>query len=53
VIKEGKGKKVIRISPSIPMVTKGSVLLEYNFLYIETQTDKRPVAEVSQGVGTI
>jgi hypothetical protein len=53
VTKEGKGKKMIQLSSSIPMVSKGNVLLEYNFLYIETQADKRPVAETGAGVGVV
>lgn len=41
ITKVGKGKKTLHINPSISIVTTGNVLLEYNFLYIETQEDKR------------
>ena len=40
ITKQGKGKKILSINPAIPMTIQGNVLLEYNFLYIETQENK-------------
>lgn len=40
IIKDGKGKKILRINPNIPVSITGNTLLEYNFLYIETQENK-------------
>lgn len=47
------GKKKICLSGNIPVYGDGSVLLEYNFLYVETQKDKRPNTPVSQGVAAL
>jgi hypothetical protein len=47
------GKKNIFFSQNIPIQGDGDMLLEYNFLYIETQKDKRPDPAVSQGVGAL
>lgn len=44
VVKDGKNKKTISFNPSIEIVRGGNVLLEYNFLYIETKKDQRPAA---------
>lgn len=40
IVKEGKGKKTLQINPNIPVTITGNILLEYNFLYIETQENK-------------
>ena len=40
VIKDGKGKKMISFSPAIKLESTGNILLEYNFLYIETKESK-------------
>lgn len=40
ILKEGKGKKMLMLNPSIPIVKQGNVLLEYNFIYVETQESK-------------
>ena len=40
IVKEGTGKKTLSINPAIPVDTQGNILLEYNFLYIETQENK-------------
>jgi hypothetical protein len=53
IFKQGKGKKLIMLSPAIPLKTDGSVLLEYNFLYIETKETKGSIAPVSEGVATL
>ena len=40
VIKDGKGKKMISFAPSIKIESTGNILLEYNFLYLETKESK-------------
>ena len=40
IVKQGKGKKILSINPAISVSTQGNILLEYNFLYIETQENK-------------
>lgn len=48
IIKDGKGKKTISFTPAIKIETEGNILLEYNFLYIETKESKgtnTPVVE--------
>lgn len=37
VAKEGKNKKHIYIHPDIDVVTTGNILLDYKFLYVESQ----------------
>lgn len=37
IIKEGKGNKTLRFNPSINIETQGNILLEYNFIYVETE----------------
>lgn len=37
IIKQGKGKKMLMLNPAIPVVNHGNVLLEYNFIYVETK----------------
>ena len=37
VVKDGKGKKTISFTPAIKIEKEGNILLEYNFLYIETK----------------
>jgi hypothetical protein len=48
VIKQGKGKKMIAFTPSISMETEGNILLEYNFIYIETKESQESSARVGQ-----
>lgn len=40
VLKQGKGKKQIMLNPAIGIEAQGNVLLEYNFIYIETKESK-------------
>lgn len=53
VHKQGKGKKLIWINPSIPVQVKDSVLLEYNFLYIETKEDQGLAPQARQRVAAL
>jgi len=53
VNKEGKGKKLIMLSPGIPIKTDGNVLLEYNFLYVETKETKGFSPAVSERVAAL
>jgi hypothetical protein len=52
IVKEGKGKKILRINPNIPLTKDGDILLEYNFLYIETQENKRTDSTTRERAGT-
>jgi hypothetical protein len=52
IVKEGKGKKILRINPNIPLTKDGDILLEYNFLYIETQENKRTDSTARERAGT-
>ena len=40
LIKKGKNKKKLTINPDIGLVTSGNVLLNYNFLAVETSEGK-------------
>ena len=53
VVKDGKGKKMISFNPSIKIESTGNILLEYNFLYIETKESKRLNTSISQEAATI
>lgn len=53
VVKQGKGKKVIAFNPAIDIKTAGNILLDYNFLYIETTESKKPHTRVSEEVPTL
>lgn len=53
IVKDDKGKKTISFSPSIPMISGGSMLLEYNFLYIETEKTKGSDSVVGEGVAAL
>jgi hypothetical protein len=46
ILKNGKGKKMIAINPSISIESEGNILLEYNFLYVETKESQRPNTRV-------
>lgn len=35
VVKKGRGKKFIALNPAIPIQSNGSILLNYNFIYVE------------------
>ena len=48
ILKEGRGKKTLAINPAIPIKSNGNLLLEYNFIYLETKETKEsntPVIE--------
>jgi len=47
VIKQGKGKKMIAFTSDISVENKGNILLEYNFIYIETKESQEPSTRVS------
>jgi len=53
VHKQGKGKKLIWLNPGIPMQIKDNVLLDYNFLYVETQEAKSPTPAISERVAAL
>ena len=53
VHKDGKGKKVISFNPSINIQASPNLLLEYNFLYLETKEDKTVNTRVSQEVASL
>lgn len=53
IVKEGKSKKIIKLSPSIPLENSGNILLEYSFIYVETKESKEPAATAVQGAGVI
>jgi len=53
VVKQGKGKKIIAFNPAIEIKTTGNILLDYNFLYIESKESKEPYTRVSQEVAAL
>ena len=53
IIKQGKGKKMLMLNPAIPVVKQGNVLLEYNFIYVETKEDKGVNSPNSQRVAAL
>ena len=53
VVKQGKGKKMIAFTPTIPVETNGNILLDYNFLYVETKENKTVNTRVSEEVATL
>jgi hypothetical protein len=53
VQKDGKGKKTISFNSSIVIQSTANILLEYNFLYLETEESKKPSTRVSQEVATL
>jgi len=53
VVKQGKGKKIIAFNPTIEIKTTGNILLDYNFLYIESKESKEYHTRVSQEVATL
>lgn len=53
VAKHGKGKKMIAFTPAIPVYTTGNILLDYNFLYVETKENKRATTRVSEEIPTL
>lgn len=53
IVKNGKGNKTIQLNPNIPITTNGSLLLEYNFLYIETKETKSPSPRISEQVAAL
>lgn len=50
ITKEGRGKKMLGINPALGIVTQGNLLLEYNFLYLETKEEQGVNSGVSQRV---
>lgn len=48
VEKNGKGVKTISFTSTIPMAVDGNILLEYNFLYVDTKESKTSDTRVSQ-----
>jgi len=53
VVKDGKGKKMIAFTPTIPVYTTGNILLDYNFLYVETKENKRADTRVIEEIPTL
>ena len=53
IVKNGRGNKTISINPHIPLSTDPNLLLEYNFLYIETKESKGPATPVVERVAAL
>lgn len=53
IVKEGKGNKTLKFNPGINIQTEGNILLEYNFIYIETQESKKPNPGVSETIAAL
>jgi hypothetical protein len=53
VVKDGKGKKMISFNPSIKVESTGNILLEYNFLYVETKESKGFDSSVGEKVAAL
>lgn len=53
VIKDGKGKKMISFNPSIKVESIGNILLEYNFLYIETKESKGASSPIGEKIAAL
>jgi hypothetical protein len=53
VQKSGKGIKTISFTSAIPIETKGNILLEYNFLYVETKESKATNSRVGQETASL
>lgn len=53
IVKQGKGKKMIAFTPTIDTTSKGNILLEYNFIYIETKESKAVNTRISQEAATL
>lgn len=53
VHKQGKGKKQIRLNPGIPVQIQDNVLLDYNFLYVETKESKAANTAASERVAAL
>jgi hypothetical protein len=53
VVKDGKGKKMIAFTSAVPVQKTGNILLDYNFLYIETKENKTTNTRVSEEVATL
>lgn len=51
--KSGKGKKMISFNSSFSMECEGNILLEYNFLYLETKESKKLNTPVSERFATV
>lgn len=46
IVKSGRGNKTISLNPHIPISVENNILLEYNFLHIETTKAKTPDTRV-------
>jgi hypothetical protein len=53
VLKQGKGKKQIMLNPAIGIEISGSVLLDYNFIYIETKEGKGLDSQIGERVAAL
>ena len=52
VLKHGKGKKVISFNSGINIESTGNILLDYNFIYVETKESQRSNTQSSREVAT-
>lgn len=50
LIKNGKGNKTIILNPQIPISLENNILLDYNFLYLETNQTQIPSTSISKTV---
>lgn len=53
IVKEGRSKKVIKLSSGLPIENTGNILLEYNFIYVETKESKASSTPALEGVGAV
>lgn len=53
IVKQGKGKKTLMLNPAIPITKEGNILLEYNFIYVETQESKGLNTAASEPVANL
>lgn len=50
VVKSGKGRKMLMVNPALELGTRGNILLEYNFLYVDTKESEGINSRSGQGV---
>lgn len=53
IIKNGKGNKTIMLNPQIPISLENNILLDYNFLYLETNQAQISHTRISETVPTL
>jgi len=53
VVKQGKKKKLLMFTPSIEIRTTGNILLDYNFLYVDTKENQRVNTRDREEVATL